>query len=319
MTDSSLSTTDQLASEAAPAGSQPASTETPDLVFIGGTGRAGTHIISKLLGRHSHYRKIGNEVRFHCNPKGYPDLLAGRVTKDEFLAKLTNFWWYRERRAVRGLHRVVPRERFDAAVERFDAAYDDDPVAACRGLFFDFFEPLAVEDGKPGLVEMSCFTVAQGPTLLRVFPEAKLIHTVRDGRDAGSSKVSKRHKKHHPTDQFSGLTWWDERLRNIDGAVRETPPEKLLVISMDELVHGDREASYGQLLEFLHIDDEPEMREFFDTKMDADAAHRERWREGLSEDEQAELERRYEQTLEGLEADGVHCAPLLRRVYEHES
>ncbi len=314
-----MSATENVATEATHAGGEPGSAATPDLVFVGGTGRAGTHIIAKLLGQHSHYRKIGNEVRFHCNPKGFPDLLAGRVTKDQFIRKLTNFWWYRKRRAVRGLHRIVPRERFDAAVERFDSAYDEDPVAACRGLFFDLFRPLAVEDGKPGLVEMSCFTVAQGPTLLRVFPDSKLIHTVRDGRDAGSSKVSKRHKKHHPTDQFTGIDWWEERLRNIDASVKETPPEKLLVISMDELVHGDRDASYGELLEFLHIADEPPMREFFETKMNADAAHRERWREGLTEEEQAELERRYERTLERLEADDVHCAPLLRRVYESES
>jgi hypothetical protein len=313
-----MSATENVATEAAPTGEKPGSAQTPDLVFVGGTGRAGTHVIARLLGRHSHYRKVNNEVRFHCNPKGFPDLLAGRVTKDKFVRKLTNFWWYRERRSVRGLHRIVPRERLDAAVERFEATYDDDQVAACRTLFLDLLQPLATDDGKPGLVEMSCFTVAQGPTLLRVFPDAKLIHTVRDGRDAGSSKVSKRHKKHHPTDQFTGIDWWDERLRNIDSAVRQTPPEKLLVISMDELVHGDREASYAQLLDFLNIEDEPAMRKFFETKMNADAAHRERWREGLSEDEQAELDRRYERALEGLEADGIHCAPLLRRVYEQD-
>ncbi len=311
-----MPTADNVATESAHAGTHAGSTETPELVFVGGTGRAGTHIIAKLLGEHSHYRKVNNEVRFHCNPKGFPDLLAGNVTKDEFVRKLTNFWWYRKRRSVRGLHRIVPRERLDEAVGRFQDTYDDDNVAACRTLFFDLLQPLADEVGKPGLVEMSCFTVAEGPTLLRIFPESKLIHTVRDGRDAGSSKVSKRHKGHHPTDQFSGIEWWEGRLRNIDAAVRETPPEKLLVISLDDLVSGDRDITYGELLDYLHIEDEPDMHSFFDRKMSGDAAHRERWREGLTPEQQAELECRYEQALERLERDDIHCAPMLRRVYE---
>jgi hypothetical protein len=52
--------------------------------------------------------------------------------------------------------------------------------------------------------------------------------------------------------------------------------------------------------------------------MNAGAAHRERWREGLSDAEQAEVVRLYERALERLEADGYHCAPVLRRSYERE-
>ena len=70
---------------------------------------------------------------------------------------------------------------------------------------------------------MSCFTIAESPTLLRLFPEAKLIHTVRDGRDAGSSKVSKRQKRSHPRDGAEGLRWWEGRLRKIEAGVRELP------------------------------------------------------------------------------------------------
>ena len=122
-------------------------------------------------------------------------------------------------RKVRGLHKVVPRERFDAAVAEFEATAPADLDAACRNLFLDLLWPLAAEEGKPGLIEMSCFTIAESPTLLRLFPEAKLIHTVRDGRDAGSSKVSKRQKRSHPRDGAEGLRWWEGRLRKIEAGV----------------------------------------------------------------------------------------------------
>ena len=307
--------------------------EHPQLVFVGGTGRSGTHVISQLLANHSRFSRVPIEARFHVNPQGFPDLLSGEVTPEQFLRKLRRFWWRRIRagevapvlarrlafgRKVRGLHKVVEKDRFEASIAEFERTYPSDLDLAARNLFLDLLWPIAAAEGSPGLIEMSCFTIAEGPTLLRLFPEAKLIHTVRDGRDAGSSKVSKRQKRSHPRDGSEGLRWWEGRLRKIEAGVREMPAEKLLTISLDELVAGDRERDYGRLLTFLELDDEPAMREFFDEEMSASAAHKERWREGLSPEAQVALERDYEKTLERLEREGFHCALELRRAYSRQ-
>ena len=167
---------------------------------------------------------------------------------------------------------------------------------------------------------MSCFTIAAADGLARIFPEARFVHSVRDGRDSGSSKVSLRQKPHHPTDVISGIEFWADRLRQAEEGVRgldEADRARLRVISLDELVQSDREGAYAELLEFLGVDDEPAMREFFDAEMSADAAHRERWRKGLDEAEQAADHRastRRRSTR--LEREGYHCAPVLRRSYE---
>lgn len=307
--------------------------EQPELLFIGGTGRSGTHVLSHLLGSHSRYARVPIEARFHVNPQGFPDLLAGQVSPEQFVRKLKRFWWKRIRagevapvvarrlafgRKVRGLHKVVPEERFKAALAEFERASSADLELACRNLFLDLLWPLAAEQGRPGLIEMSCFTIAEGPTLVRLFPEAKLIHTVRDGRDAGSSKVSKRQKRSHPRDGFEGLRWWEGRLRRIEAGVREIPAEKLLTVSLDELVAGDREAIYAQLRAFLDLDDAPEMRRFFEQEMSAAAAHKERWRDGLTEERQLTLQHEYGKTLDRLEREGFHCAPQLRQAFERQ-
>jgi hypothetical protein len=287
-----------------------------ELLFVGGTGRSGTHVVAKLVGRHSRYEKVGNEVRFHCDPGGFPDLLAGAVTPDEFVAKLRGTWWRRvQTLQVRGLHRTVPRKRFDAAVDEFRASYDGDSAAACRKLFLELLAPLAERADKPGLVEMSCDTVAQGPALLRIFPEARFIHSVRDGRDAASSRVAKGRGVVYPRNAEQGIEWWEGRLRRIDAAADEIPPDRLTVVSLDELVYGDREGTYRHLLDYLDAEDELEMRSYFETKMSAERAHRERWREGLSTDEQSAYVRRYEEALARLERDGVHCAGMLRKAF----
>ena len=328
-------------------------TESANLVFIGGTGRSGTTVLSHLLDRHSRFHGVPIECRFHCNPNGLADVVAGRATVEDFVRKLRTYWWYRVRvgsralvpvgavgRArlalnrvgwrlrpghggveprVRGLHQIVPRDRFEEAVSRFEETSSDDLLQASRTLFYDLLGPLADDAGKPALVEMSCFVIAAAPELARIFPEARFVHSVRDGRDSGASKAVLREKPHHPTDAASGIDFWADRLRQAEEGVQGLPPgdaERLHLVSLDELVWGDRERAYAELLDFLGVEDEPAMREFFDEELTAEAAHRERWREGLSEAEQREITARYEATLDRLERQGYHSAAILRRSYE---
>ncbi len=306
-----------------------------ELVFIGGTGRSGTHILSYLLDRHSRFHGVPIECRFHCNPKGLADVVKGETEPGEFIRKLRGYWWHRVRigdrayvrakwRALgrgreRGLKQILAPDRFEEAVGRFEATHAEDLLQASRTLFYDLLQPGAEAAGKPVLVEMSCFTIAAADGLARIFPEARFVHSVRDGRDSGSSKVSLRQKPHHPTDVLSGIEFWADRLRQAEEGVRglgDADRRRLRVISLDELVQSDREGAYAELLEFLGVEDEPAMREFFATEMSADAAHRERWRKGLDEAEQERITEVYEATLERLEHEGYHCAPVLRRSYE---
>jgi hypothetical protein len=303
----------------------------PPIVFVGGTGRSGTHVLARLLGRHSRFADVPIECRFHTNPRGFPDLLAGRASPEQFLRKMRRFWWHRIKageplpamlprlplgREVRGLHKVVPRERFERALARFEASYAADLDTACRQLFLDLLWPLAEERSRPGLVEMSSFTVAAAPALLRLFPEAKLVHAVRDGRDAGVSKTGKRQKREHPTDAIEGIDWWYGRLAEAERGGSAASGGKVLALSLDELVGGDREGAYASLLEFLGLEDEPATREFFEREVNAENANRGRWRRGLSANEQQRVTDHYERTLARIEEEGFASAGLLRRVYE---
>ncbi len=310
----------------------------PALVFVGGTGRSGTHVVANILGRHSHFHMVPIECRFHCNPGGLADVVEGRATPEEFLKKLRGFWWRRARMGervlvgararlgrriaesaddgkVRGLHKLMDRDRLETAARAFEAGAGDDALEASRNLFYDLLGPLAADAGKPGLVEMSCFTIAAAPALGRIFPEARFVHAVRDGRDSGSSKVAKRQKAHHPSDVREGIDWWEGRLRTAEAGVRGLAERnRLTTVSLDDLVRADRERAYASLLEFLDLPDESGMRSFFDEEVSSGAAHQERWREGLSQAEQREVTALYEESLDRLESEGATSVPVLRRV-----
>src|SRR5690606_39515545 len=55
--------------------------------------------------------------------------------------------------------------------------------------------PHAHQRDRMAIVEQSCDTIAQAPTLVRLFPEARFVHVVRDGRDASASRVGQTDRK----------------------------------------------------------------------------------------------------------------------------
>ena len=294
-----------------------------DLVFVGGTGRSGTHVLARLLGSHPRFADVPIECRFHCNKRGFPDLLEGRVTLAGFLEKLRGFWWHRVRvdDQPRGLYNLMRRRDFDAAADRFERSYHDEPVTACRALFEGLLRPVAELEAKPGLVEMSSHNTKEAQTLRRLFPAARHVHTVRDGRDAASSVST---KTWGPDRIVPAIDWWADRLRAIDEGVRGEEdggshpmgPDVLHTVVLDDLVGGDREATYAALLDFCGAEDDPAMRAFFEGEMGPGAAHRGRWAKGLGRIERARVRRKYERTLGALSDEGNHVAASLQAAYE---
>ncbi len=305
-----------------------------DLVFVGGTGRSGTHLVAKLIGRHAEFENVPIEVRFHADRGGFPDLLEGRVTKEQFLRRLRGFWWRRYRsggrppdilpwfalgREPRGLHKHVPEEVFDAAVARFSERFDADRETACRELFDDLLRPLAEREGKPGLVEMSCATTASAPALARIFPDALFVHVVRDVRDASASRVSQGLGLLYHRTRVQGVLWWEGRVRRIEGALAELPADRVLTLSLDWLVQRPpNRRGYRLLRRFLGVDKQKTADTLFKRKVSPEAANVGRWQRGLSEEARAKVRAEYEAALGRLEADGLVSAPLLREIYRLE-
>ena len=250
----------ERAAGAAPTG-QP---DAAEIVFVGGTGRSGTHALAQLLGRHSRLADVPIEARFHCNKRGMPDLLEGRITLPGYLAKLRGFWWHRVR--VDGQPRGPLQPDAPVRVRRRPRALRGRPTPttrsrACRELFLDLLWPVAERSGKPGLVEMSSHNVRAAQTLLRLFPEARFIHALRDGRDSAASVTG---KTWGPRRVGAAIGWWADRLRaiedgvrgNEDGAAYSIPADRFRVVLLEDLVGYERERTYADLLGFLGLDDE---------------------------------------------------------------
>jgi hypothetical protein len=291
--------------------------ETAELVFVGGTGRSGTHIIGKLLGRSADLALVPVECRFHVEPRGFPGLLAGEVSKRRFMRRMRGFWWkglQRSRR--RGMHRFIERDRYDAALAVFSERFDDDPTDACRRLFFDLLWFRAERADARGIVEQSTDVIAQAPTLVRLFPEARFVHVVRDGRDASASRVSQTHGLIHPRNRKQGIAWWEERMERIAEGARAIPDDRFLEISIDHLVEAKAARSLLPLTNFAGVAPGYRVRRYYKSRMNAELANQGRWRRDLSVCDAREIERLYADALDRLEAAGSTAVPLLRRTLD---
>jgi hypothetical protein len=281
-----------------------------DPLFIGGTGRCGSHALARLLNRHSRYRTIPIEVRFHSDPPVLPALLSGTIELEDFLDHLRGPGWKRDHPdgAPRGLSRYVPAERFESAVEDFERDYAADPPGSSARLIRSLLDPFAAEDGKPSWVEHTKNNVASGATLLELFPEARIIHILRDGRDTAASLVQ---QSFGPDRMAKALGWWEERLAATEQGAARIPEGRLMMLRVEDLVSRARDETYSRLIEFAGIEDEEDMRWFFERRLRPDRANAGRWKEGLSPRRRRAVNRRYTAALERLIAAGTPARPWL--------
>lgn len=273
---------------------------------MGGSARSGTHAVGRLIAAHPRYHLIATEARFHCVREGLPDLLAGRVELDRFLELCRGPWWRRGFRNSQGLHRIAGRGRRERALERFQRDFAADPWGASRALVEALLGQAVERDGKASWVEVSGWNVQSAPTLWRLFPDAKFINMVRDGRAVVAGHLR---KKSLTDDPVEALTHWQRRIRSAHAALRELPPDRALVVRLEELVAGDRERAYRRLVEFLGLHDDGTMRRFFDSEISPEAANHGRWRERMPPPDARRIDRRYRRVVRELRREGVSWVP----------
>lgn len=283
-----------------------ASTATVGPIFTGGTGRSGTTIAGELLGRHPDLALIPVEMRFHVDPGGLVDLAQGAIDVGTFEDKLRTRWFRRKPNSSgpRGLHVVADEEALDRALEGLHRDYAEDPWGSCGRFLAELMQLRTDRLEARTWVEMTPPNGKRADALCRMFPDARVIHMVRDGRDVAASVAP---RTWGPNDILSALTWWGQQMTQIDQSMRRAPADQVRTIRLESLVVERREEEYEELLACVGLADAVRMRRFFDDVVGPESMHPGRWRRDLDDDQVREVEARYEQVLADLEANGVNA------------
>lgn len=273
-------------------------------VFVGGTGRSGTHIVGELLGSHPAYEVIPIEVRFIVGPGGLCDLVEGRKPFDVFESKVLGPWFHRElvNGQVRGLHKILDLAELVLALDALRRELSGNPRAAGRRFVHRLLDPIAAAGNAIGWVEHTPPNVLAAPCIARLFPAMKLIHSTRDGRDVACSVAP---LGWGPDDIIEGLDWWADGLERGLAATAALPADRVHVVRLEALARDDRDLEYARLLAFLGLDDDPAMRAFFESRLTPADAHIGRWVDDVPADRRQEFEAHHRALTDGMRARGV--------------
>lgn len=279
----------------------------PPPIFVGGTGRSGTTVLGELFGSHPAYAAVPIELRFHVDHKGLHDVIAGRTKIDEFQQlMLGGFFERKTAGGPRGLHLFADRAHIEVAVEAFVRDFGRDRFTAGRRLLLDIVTPFVNESGKRAFVEATPWNVGDVDFILRLFPEAHIVHSIRDGRDVADSVAN---IWWGPSRHIDALHWWSERIRGAEAATRMLARGKVELLRFERLVKGDRTHALAELASAVGLAPDT-LRPFFDAHMPAQAAHIGRWRSAIEPTEAIELDSTYRIMYEQLVDDGVECLPM---------
>jgi hypothetical protein len=283
----------------------------PELIFVGGTRFSRADAVAALLAEHPAAAGVPVGASFHSDPWGLPALLHGRIGLDDFADRLR----------ADAVAQRVPRERLEGALAALRSSYDADPLESCRELLWALLDGFLGQARVGVLVDASPGNLPEAQTLTRLVPRARFVHVLRDGRDVAADAVE--------SDLDAGripaaLEWWLGELREIergvrgeeDGAAYAIPPERLAIVVVDELAIAEGGATYGRLLGRLSLGEDEPMRAPDSPMLDPSAIGQGRWRDKVRRPGRWRVIRRYERTLDELDAEGNHAAPALRTAYE---
>lgn len=268
-------------------------------VFVGGTGRSGTTVTARLLGFHGGCQTIRTEVKFVTAKGGLCDLVDGRVSYRAFADRILGPGFGRD--PDRGLYSIIDRSQIRDALPQLREELRFDPQRAARWFVHRLLDPIATAGGARVWIEMTPSNAEAAPRLLAIFPDLRLVHTVRDGRDVACSVIG---LDWGPNELHAALDWWARRLESAFVATERIPADRVLVVQMERLLVHDRDAEYRRLLDFIGLDDDPAMRRYFDRRMTQERAHTGRWREEVPADGLASFEAHYSMLVAGLRLGG---------------
>lgn len=280
-------------------------------ILVGGTGRSGSTIVGHLL---DHHRDLvlarPMEVRFIAGNDGLADALAVAVRKpgsDEARAaaalavdRLQNRWF--ERAENVGLHQSMTRADVADWSREYLAAFGADPVTASRTLAHRIMDRIAARLDADRLVDTTPANARKADRVEAIYPESLVVVVTRDGRDVAASFVS---QPFGPSDVFEALAQWEQRMLRTHKAVAGCRPGRVHTVDLLDLVVRDRPGALRALCEFLGVDVDPGMVEWFDASVTPAGMHPGRWRSDFDEATGARLDAAYDAACARLAEAGV--------------
>ena len=196
-------------------------------IFIVGCPRSGTTLLRDLLRSHPH---LTFPEESHFIPQLYESYGDPKDEREarKLAAKILSLRWV---------------QAWELQLTPAEFAQDRSYARIVSRLY----EAWALKENKPRWGDKTPPYVIKIPVLREIFPEAKIIHIYRDGRDVASSWVRVRFG---PRNVFTAASAWTTMVAAGRAAGARLPPETYLEVCYESLVRHPRE-TMTQVCAFL--------------------------------------------------------------------
>ena len=243
-------------------------------VFIGGTGRSGTTITLELLGKHSNfYASNPLELRLVTEDDGLLDSFENNSIKN-FNSKAELSWFNKRIKTSEawseGLYKSINKETVDKITEELNENFIKNSKDSIRKFYIDIFRNQdTFKSDKLYFGESTPSNIRYSNRINKIFPEAKFIHTFRDGRDAAYSMYLMRDCFGLPGNktEFDALDWWYDRTVQSFSALNTLNNSSYISVRFEDLVINDRKKCFLEILNFLNLEEQRGINNYFDLKV----------------------------------------------------
>lgn len=226
-------------------------------IFVGGSGRSGTTIVGRTLGLHPAIFSFPDEPKFLAAvPGNLIDYLHRpedsklqkqfeRSIRQEFFRR----WSPKGRRDV-GICTYVDKAHYFRCVERFLSIFPAGSLEERYQQAFDFltelYGPCVRENSAMRWCDDSPLTVLHTLDLIRIFPQMRFIHVIRDGRHVAQSYCRLGWCQTLP----EALFLWYSRVAIGRRLGEKLPKQNYLEVSLSDLI-GSPESELRRILDFV--------------------------------------------------------------------
>lgn len=212
-------------------------------VFIVGAPRSGTTLLQYMLRSHPALSLPTGESHFfiplYRNAAQYGDLSRPDNVKRVLQAM--------EVQSAEFLHTDMHGLKFD--VEKLSQEFVAESRQSMRDIITGLFEKNAAGEGKPRWCDKTPYYVLHIPKLLEWWPDAQVIHIVRDGRDVALSMFARRHD-FGIYNTYLAAKQWEQYVTTGRALGQRVPERKYLELRYEDMI-SDQKAALQKICGFL--------------------------------------------------------------------
>ncbi|MGZ8173669.1 MULTISPECIES: sulfotransferase [Methylobacter] len=216
--------------------------------FIIGTGRCGTSMLAQMLNSHSMICvPFELQILFECSNNGERFYEIFKEEKNEH---------FRSGDFINLIEAITPHKFHEYFDYRHFFEKQQYPIRSLKKLANDLFSEIAESKHKKIFIEQTPWYGQGIDVLNELFPDAKYIHMIRDGRDVA---ISFARTPWWHDDIGQNLERWHAEIRQIiDLSNRILKPNQILQVRYEDFV-AQPESELRRICSFLSIDFEDAM------------------------------------------------------------